>query len=238
MIYSAAQFSKMSSTTAKKVKNGTHVINPLTDRCIQKNGKLYKKLVKEGVVVQCPRLNGDCWSEVLGFIETKKRFLVAQTNKEIYKYLWSSFTGQKINLRHEWVTAAGLAHLRNVEKIDLGGCKGVTDAGLAHLKNVKVIDLMGCTRVTDAGLAHLENVEKIYLMNTKVTSIGLTHLENVKEIDLGYCKGVTDAGLVYLANVEKINFCGWNCVTDAGKQMLRERGVTVWRRPRGVRICY
>jgi hypothetical protein len=160
------------------------------------------------------RLNEDCWSVVLSFLPGSQRWLAALVNKEIYKSLWGSFTGQNIDLACTRVTDAGLVHLTNVKGIYLNGT-GVTDAGLAHLTNVKVIDLSH-TIVTDAGLVHLENVEEIDLTCTRVTDTGLAHLTNAKEINLSFCRNIT----------------------NAAKQMLRERGVNVWRRPRGGRFIH
>ena len=156
------------------------------------------------------RLNEDCWSVVLSIIPGSRRWLAAQVNKEIYKSLGGSFTGQNIDL----------------------ACTGVTDAGLAHLRNAEEIYLNG-TEVTDAGLAHLTKVKVIDLSHTKVTDAGLAHLRNVENIDLGCCKNITDAGLAHLTNVKEIhlNYCPG--ITDAGKQMLRERGVNVWNWQRG-----
>jgi len=54
--------------------------------------------------------------------------------------------------------------LENVKVIDLSYCQyNITDAGLAHLENVEDINLTECHKITDAGIAHLENVKKINL---------------------------------------------------------------------------
>ncbi len=42
-----------------------------------------------------------------------------------------------------------LAHLENVEDINLTECHKITDAGIAHLENVKKINLSSCNNITD-----------------------------------------------------------------------------------------
>ena len=120
-------------------------------------------------------LPSDCWSEVLSFINTRKRILVEPVSKEIQTSLQNSFADQVIDLRNTRVTDAGLARFAKMKEINLGYCRAgrlerhnypvnsISDAGLAHLKNVEVINLKGCTWLTDAGLAHLEKVKVINL---------------------------------------------------------------------------
>ncbi|GAG13141.1 unnamed protein product, partial [marine sediment metagenome] len=57
-------------------------------------------------------LPADCWSEVLRFLPIYNRIRAARTNKEIYKCLRFTFTGQTINLED---------------------CKNITNNGLACL---------------------------------------------------------------------------------------------------------
>ena len=112
---------------------------------------------------------------ILSFIKTKKRFLAAQTNKEIYKSLRGSFTGQNVHITRPNstnITNEGLSHLANAKNIHLSYCNVVTDAGLVHLANVKIIDLMGCRFVTDVGLTHLKKVDGILLTGTSITTTG------------------------------------------------------------------
>jgi len=52
------------------------------------------------------------------------------------------------------------------------------------------------------------------------------HLANVEKIDLSYTE-VTDAGLAHLANVKEINLEYCDEVTNAGKKLLRARGVEI-----------
>ena len=151
-------------------------------------------------------LPSDCWSEVLSFINTRKRILVEPVSKEIQTSLQNSFADQVIDLRNTRVTDAGLARFAKMKEINLGYCRAgrlerhnypvnsISDAGLAHLKNVEVINLKGCTWLTDAGLAHLEKVKVINLFGcVEVTDAGLAHLKNVEKIYLGRCDGVTNA---------------------------------------------
>jgi len=181
------------------------------------------------------RLNKDCWSVILGFIWTKPRFRVSQTNKEIYSSLSNSFTDQDISLHrrlrnpdvefprpyncNSQINDSGLVFLSKAEKINLSDCIHFTDDGLIHLSNVKGLDLT-YTRVTDDGLAYLKNVKDINLMGChNITDDGLAHLKNVKDINLMSCHNITDDGLAHLSNVEKIILTSTD-ITDIGVALL------------------
>ena len=183
-------------------------------------------------IIPVNRLSKDEWSVILSFIDTKPRFHVAQINKETQESLRGSFAGECIYLDKDEITDAGLKHLKNVEKCDLSGCHYITNSGLAHLKNVKEISLNRCRDITWQGLEHLKNMKKIDLHMCMYIRVGITnadmkHLKNVEKINLSDCHNITDAGLAHLVNAKNINLTCCYKITDAGKQLLKDKRVIV-----------
>eukprot|EP00808_Paulinella_micropora_P013646 g7160.t1 len=137
-----------------------------------------------------------------------------------------------------YVTDAGLARfvthlsesgLRDLQQLDLFGCRRLTDAGLIHLSrlgNLQHLDLGGCSQLTDAGLVHLSGLRNLQYLDLRACQhltdeglIPLSGLRSLQHLNLGGCNQLTNAGLIRLSrlrSLQHLNLGGCNQLTNAG----------------------
>ncbi len=130
------------------------------------------------------------------------------------------------------VTDAGVAHLRNLPRIEglwLDGT-GLTDAGLRHLKDLRTLKelYLGATAVTDAGLANLADLtqlKRLGIGHSRVTGAGLIHLRGMSELESVGAEGtgVSGEGFVHLSGLTRLRILIlWETqVSDAGLEHLQ-----------------
>ncbi|KAG8257026.1 F-box/LRR-repeat protein 14 [Homalodisca vitripennis] len=140
-----------------------------------------------------------------------------------------------------------IAHLKNLEVLDLGGCCNVTNTGLLliawGLKNLRWLNLRSCWHISDQGIAHVAGLNKENADgNLALEHLGLqdcqrlsdealkhvsTGLTGLKSINLSFCVSITDSGLKYLAkmaSLKELNLRSCDNVSDIGMAYLAEGG--------------
>lgn len=125
-----------------------------------------------------------------------------------------------------------LKHMRRLEKLSLGGCRGITDDGMVHvgrLSHLRQLDLSS-TKIGNEGLAHLTGLANLERLDvywyTKVTNPGLEHigrLTNLRWLRISKTK-IGNAGLHHLESLKKLEMLiiGETKVTEEGVARLRE----------------
>jgi serine/threonine protein kinase len=125
------------------------------------------------------------------------------------------------------VTAAGLAHLQGLRRIETLNLDyvGVNDAGLSHLVSLTTLQTLGLreSTLTDAGaaqLVRLKHLKNLRLGSSQIRDSGLAHLARLPELEsLGLANTrVSDAGLAHLSRFPKLLGVNlWDTpITDAG----------------------
>ncbi|XP_068638703.1 F-box protein At-B [Aristolochia californica] len=135
--------------------------------------------------------------------------------------------------------AQSIALCKNLEMLDLGGCKSVADQGLESLSSLTRLTTLylSGTDITDSGLRALgcgsSPIESLSLRNCKrVTDRGLAFLlveggiiaKTLSALDLGFMPGISDKTIFTIieASVPITDLCIRNCfyVTDASIEAL------------------
>ena len=134
------------------------------------------------------------------------------------------------------VTDAGLVPLEglaNLVELHLSKATKVTDAGVAHLRNLPRIEALWLdgTGLTDAGLRHLKDLrtlKELYLGATGVTNAGLTNLADLtqlKRLGIGHSR-VTGAGLIHLRGMSELESLGAEATGVSGEGFMHLSGLT------------
>lgn len=139
-------------------------------------------------------------------------------------------------------TVKKLASSRNLEVLDLGGCKSITDTclrSISCLRKLTALNLTGAD-ITDSGLSILAQ-GNLPIMNLclrgckRVTDKGISHLlcvggtisQSLTTLDLGYMPGISDDGILTIAaaGIGIIDLCVRSCfyVTDASVEALARK---------------
>lgn len=140
-----------------------------------------------------------------------------------------------------------IAHLKNLEVLDLGGCCNVTNTGLmliaCGLGSLRWLNLRSCWHISDQGIAHVAGLNKDNADgNLSLEYLGLqdcqrlsddalkhvsSSLHGLKTINLSFCVSITDSGLKYLAkmaSLKELNLRSCDNVSDIGMAYLAEGG--------------
>lgn len=139
-------------------------------------------------------------------------------------------------------TVKKLASSRNLEVLDLGGCKSIADTclrSISCLRKLTALNLTGAD-ITDSGLSILAQ-GNLPIMNLclrgckRVTDKGISHLlcvggtisQSLTTLDLGYLPGISDDGILTIAaaGIGIIDLCVRSCfyVTDASVEALARK---------------
>ncbi len=127
-------------------------------------------------------------------------------------------------VRCRLVTDAGLAHLRGVEVLDLGGCsqRGLTAAALAPLAGALLdVSLWRCVQLPDEALAPLRgSIERLNISCCpQLTGAALAHLRGtIRALRMWDCPGVSGEGFVHLRGTIQeliIDGCAQESIDDA-----------------------
>lgn len=160
--------------------------------------------------------------------QRKVRRIVAGLGGQcVTRYRWPFTTVISVNLSHCSANDADLAELaclRNLEQLDLQGCR-VTDAGLKGLRGMLRLWKLSLesTSITDAGLvelAHLTGLRDLNLSRTAVSDAGLQHLVGLTALSQLYLAEtqVTDASMAILTRLPRLRDLSLltTCVGDGG----------------------
>jgi Leucine-rich repeat (LRR) protein len=127
-------------------------------------------------------------------------------------------------------TAAGLASLDKLERLELQYGPNLSDEGLARLRGLKGLKylLLNSNKITDGGLAvlkDLENLESLNLFTQTTSAAGLEHLKGVKKLKELSLTGyrIPDAGLAPLKELTQLEDLTLSCqyVGDGGLECLK-----------------
>lgn len=136
---------------------------------------------------------------------------------------------RELQLNNMKIDRNQITHFKNIEKVNLVGCRGLEDlsslrGNTIHTLNLSLTDVTDVTHVNNVhtlllgevqnlrGISSLGKVHKLDLNLTKTKDV--SNLGNVRELDLSYCEKLV--GLSNLGKVQNLNIssCGINSLEE------------------------
>lgn len=121
--------------------------------------------------------------------------------------VFPSLTGIcKLFISHSIISDDALKWLKNIQELDISGCRNITDAALHYLRGIEVLHINNCPQLTGNTFCSLRGIKKLYIGGLNILNDEpFEHLVGINTLYMLGCRWVSSGILNYIAGVEDLN---------------------------------